>query len=461
MKKNIIGKSAFRALLFGAVLCCTACGQDAGTQEPAAENAADSNVFTENAADIGKDGTQEPAAGQSDPDGFAAAGSEENDTSVSDVKSNITITMQTETLDTTGEDGTVYVSSTCSYPVVAIDGNSAAAAKINTDIRARIEAFKANDSVEKMAEEDYEYLTAEYPDEAFPGYTNDVVFSVKRADSNVISFTVLSSAYTGGAHGSYSTSGLNYNAKTGDLLAFAELSEDSNAFREDTLSYNQALAQTEPYSERMFSAEDAANGTLESVLYADGAWYLSTSGLVFISDPYALGPYAAGTIEFIIPYSELADLGFQHAYSYPGNYVRKLQAKEICRIDLNGDGQEDSVQYYTEDTEAADGAYASLTHLLINEIDFAGEGDSADSDGVRARLAEYLYADFGLYDLVPDDGCLEVMFVAGEMEGDDYVYYSHFYRYGQDGSLTYLGRTAGDANDPTVDTSELTIAIED
>lgn len=95
-------------------------------------------------------------------------------------------------------------------------------------------------------------------------------------------------AYTGGAHGNYDTIGINYNAKTGDLISFTDLSEDDAAFHEDTLAYNQNLAKTEYYKERMFSEDTITDGTLESVLYADDAWYLSTSGLVFMSGPMLL-----------------------------------------------------------------------------------------------------------------------------------------------------------------------------
>lgn len=449
MKKNITRQNAVYALLLVAALCCTACGQDAGeTSDPnAAELPSDSIAE-------GEISDEQSDEGQTEPD------SAQDDTSVGNSASDITITMQTETSESTGEDGTVYSTKSYTYPIVSIDGNSTAADQINADILARIEAFKADTTAETLAKEEYDFIKTEYPDDTFNSYSEELSFSTRRSDSNVISFTELNYSYTGGAHGNYTTRGFNYNAKTGERLAFADLSEDSNAFREDTLAYNQALAKTESYKERMFSEEDIAGGSLESVLYADDVWYLSTSGLTFISDPYELGPYAAGTIEFIIPYSDLADMGFMESYAYSGNYVRKLQMKDTYQIDLNGDGQEDSILFYTEDVESADGTYSTLPHLIINDTDFAQEGDDG-ANSVRAQIAEYSYPEYGIYDLVPDDNYREIMFVAGEMEGNDYVYYSHFFRYAEDGSLTYLGRTPGDANDPTVSAAELEISITD
>lgn len=449
MKKNVSRKYIFCALLLCTALFCPACGRNMDTAPD--PNASAENFMENESQQIPDTPAEDADAGLSgenaDRNTGNANGDPINDMSVSSTESGIKIEMRTEEEQKKTENGDVYLNRSYTYPVVTIDRNSAAADKINADIRSRIDAFTANTEVEEWAKQDFEFLTSEDSAYPFHQYEESLAFKTMRADSNVISFTTTYSSYTGGAHGNYNTRGVNYDARTGELIAFSDLSEDSAAFREDTLAYNQALAQTDAYRERMFSEEDITNGTLESVLYADDVWYLSTSGLVFMSGPYALGPFAAGTIEFIIPYGDLADMGFKDAYAYTDRLVLKLQENAVYHMDLNGDGQEDSILYHTEYAAGADDSYQTPVYLLINDVELSREGDAE----VIKQLAEYSWAEAALYDLNPDDSYVELMFVSGESEGDDYVYYSHFYRYMEDGTLIYLGRVKGDANDPVVE----------
>lgn len=443
------------ALLTCAVLVCTACsGSASGTG--AADNTArdESGQTKENTSAE----NTEPSNENAEQDNAAADGTSENDTPVNSTESNIDIQMQEEEDNKSTEDGTVYFYKSMVYPVVTMEVNAEAADKINADIRSRIDSFHASKEMEDMAEEMLQYSEEEGSDYPMLGYSEGLTYKTVRADSNVISFTITYDSFSGGAHGNYTMQGVNYNAKTGDLISFADLSDDPAAFREDTLSYNQKLAETEFYSERMFSSDDITNGTLESVLYADDAWYLSTSGLVFISDPYALGPYAAGIIEFVIPYSDLADMGFKESYTYSDRFVMKLQDHETYAVDLNGDGTDDSITFYVEDIENADGTYDYVSRLFINDIDFVKDSEPE----IQEQLASHIstWAEASLYDLIPDDNYIELMFVGGETEGEDYVYYSYFYRYTEDGSLAYLGRVDGAATDPTVDVSTLISDIQ-
>lgn len=379
-----------------------------------------------------------------------------NDTNVSSESSNhIVIQMQTEEDNKTTEDGTVYYTRWADYPVVTMEGNAEAAEKINADIRSRIEEAKANLETEQWAKEELlQDMETLGPDFVPVGYSDGLTFQTVRADSNVIAFRLLYETYSGGAHGNQTVRGASYNAKTGELIAFSDLSDDPVAFREDTLAYNQKLAQTESYAMRMFSSDDVTNGSLESVLYADDVWYLSTTGLVFMSDPYALGPYAAGIIEFIIPYADLADMGFKDSYAHPDRFVLKMQPRGTYTADLNGDGEEDSVLIYSETVEKEDGTVETIPCLMINDTDFAKEGAA----GIQEQLRHFPdWADAALYDLNPEDAYIELVYVSFDSgpEEEDYGYYSYFYRYTEDQTLVYLGKVKGDINDPTVSADEL------
>ncbi len=226
----------------------------------------------------------------------------------------VSIDLQTEENNETAEDGTSIYTSVIVYPVVSIEGNEATAEKINADIQTRVDAFRADTMVLDMAKEGYQYTLTEESEYPFLGYSSDLDYTVTRADSNVISFAVTYYDFSGGAHGNFGTIGVNYNSRTGELIDFAELSENADSFHADTFAFIQELAASESYQEKFFPETSAEE--LESALYADEKWYFSTSGLVFISDPYALGPYASGAITFTIPYHDLEEMGLKEDYRY-------------------------------------------------------------------------------------------------------------------------------------------------
>lgn len=375
----------------------------------------------------------------------------ETDTTVSTFPSHIQIEMQSEKEDLTADDGTIYYTTSYVYPVISIEGNADAAEKVNADVRSRIDSFLDNTEVEEWAKEGYEYHISEESEYPFLSYCSDLTFDVQRSDNSVISFTMTNYSFSGGAHGNYLTQGVNYDAKTGKLLTFADLSGDADAFHEDTLAYNQDLARTEVYQMRMFSEDMLSDGSLESVLYADDAWYLSTSGPTFISNPYALGPYAAGTIEFVIPYADLADMGFAAGYAYTDRTVRKLLNDADAAFDLNGDGTEDTILFSPETVVNEDESYSTISHLIINDVDFSGR----DDDAAGQQLNEKIWSELALFDLNVEDDYTELVLLSGENIGDNYVYTSRFFRYTKDGRLLYLGKVTGNVLDPSVTFSAL------
>lgn len=440
-------------LLLCVSLACTACGagKDGTPTADTEQNTAADDSETQEPPDTETDTSQDESSGAGSEDNIPETGENtgdaESDTTVSTFDSHITIETKSATEDKTADDGTVYLSKSYSYPVVTIEGNDAAAEKINADIQSRIDSFMAATEIEEWAKEGYDETISSDSEYPFLAYSDDLTITVQRADSNVISFTLTDYTFTGGAHGNYGTGAVNYNAKTGEKISFSDLSDDPAAFHEDTLSYNQKLAETESYQERMFSSDSIGDGTLESVLYADDVWYLSPYGLVFMSNPYALGPYAAGIIEFIIPYSDLAGMGFKDSYTYTNRLIMKLQDGETCHYDLNGDGQEDSICFRSESIENTDGTYGSLLHLTVNDTDFSESG----SEDVKDYLTSFSWGEFFLYDMNVEDEYTELAVLAWESDTSDSSYYSYFFRYTKDGGLIYLGKSKGDVCDPTAE----------
>ena len=423
-KIQFVKRTAAGGLALSLMLALCACGADASEtpgpvtpvadEAPAKDSAADSDTGTAQTSET--DEGKQPSADEEDAaDGDAAA----NEAAViisEDPASPVTVTMQTETPYDTSlclADGTEYYTADYSYPIVSIAGNDAAAQKINDDILANIERIYAGKESNKSDAESFaKEVTVGMP------CMDDVSYGVQRADDRVISFTVNYYSYAGGAHGYEYWRGAVYDAQTGEKLAFDDLSDDPEAFHSATLAYNQKLAATDSYSERIFSADAITDGTLETVLYGEeDVWYLSDAGLVFVSDTY-------------------------DKYAYEGRIRLPLEERQETAADLNGDGTRETVSFYAE------AAPDNTVHLLIDGADY--------TDTVAQVLPEsaFLLLDLVLYDLNTEDDSIELALYC-DPEDEQYSEYSFFFRYGKDKSLLYLGKTEGSVAIPLNTFTEL------
>ncbi|MCM1146185.1 MAG: DUF3298 and DUF4163 domain-containing protein [Clostridium sp.] len=333
----------------------------------------------------------------------------------------------------------------CTYPHIIIDGNENAAAKINADIQTMIDSFYATRRYVAWAKTEYEEY---YNTNVYIYYRDKLIFSVARADSNVISFHITHDCYTGGAHGMDYHTGVNYDTRTGEKIDFADLCADADAFHQNTLAFLQNLAASNFYQSIMWTDESwAGDIDLENTLYQDDRWYLSTSGLVFFSNPYELGAFVAGEIEFTIPYADLEEMDFQAQYAYDGKRTIHLQTEKICSYDLNGDGQDEEIQFYIE----RPGSASTNLHFIINGVDYALQNEQlAGQFSDDAYI--FCWTECFLYDMDTEDDAIEIAFQMNweNPGGDDVIPTTFFYRYENDASLTYLGKTRTAVTDPSV-----------
>lgn len=334
----------------------------------------------------------------------------------------IEIEIQEVYQEETADDGTVCFTLSYSYPIVSIAGNNSAAENINTDIHSRIDEWLTtinNSGNVEWAKK--QYAAGELYE---PYYETLSISDIQRADDNIISFTMDYSGFAGGMHPWSEVHGINYDAKTGILLTLSDLGESSASFCTNFNNYNQEAAKTVSYKDLMLKEDDADH------------WFLSASGLTCIINERFI-------IEWTIPYCVLSDMGYKDEYAYYGRQMLRLEEDQIYSIDLNGDSSKDSVLFYDEYIEREDHGHDYVTHLIINGVDYTEE-----------YLSQYLC------DLDRTDSYVEIMRTSIEREEDGFVYYSHFYRFMEDGTLTYLGKVKGNAGDPTVDTSQLIVSIE-
>ena len=457
MRKNLY-KIIVRSLPSCAALCLTAlllCACGANTNEVHDADSVGNNI-TETQPQAPTETQQQTDQEES----VSESASVEYDPSTVHTHSPVTVTTVSEgRKKLTAENGTVYYISDCSYPTVSIEGNNAAAEKINADIISRIDNFHAlTDINSQLAESMLEYTLSQGSSHSFMAYSDILSFVTARADENVISFIVMDYEYMDGAHGLQLESGINYSTKTGELIAFEQLSDDPDTFHADTLIYNQASAQTEYYSDQLFSVDDITNGKLESVLYADDRWYLSSSGLVFLSNPYELAPYSSGSLEFTVPYGALNDMGLKEEYSYTGRMIVKVAEDQLYSVDLNGDGNKDTITYYTNSFDVGDiktDRIIALTHLTVNNIDFARE----ENENVMPELTSDFQPRLCVYDLDVSDNYVELALIEETYTDTDaglkVSSQSRLFRYTESGTLLYLGKTDSDVTDPTVTVTSL------
>ena len=122
-----------------------------------------------------------------------------------------------------------------------------------------------------------------------------------RVDSQVISLIEGNSEYTGGAHGNYGSTGVNFDAVTGTLLELSDLLTDEEGFwKKAEEELIRELSKT--YGDGLFpDYED----TIHKLRTGSPNWYLNGAGIAFVFQPYLVGPYAMGEPVITIPYEKL------------------------------------------------------------------------------------------------------------------------------------------------------------
>ena len=187
------------------------------------------------------------------------------------------------------------------WPIVMALPQKAAAEKINgamAEMKAAVN--RQIEEVKQAARDDLSARTQKERQD-WNGYSYSQDYSIERADQALISFWFLRSQYTGGAHQSNNRMGVTYDSKTGKQLFLEDITTDWDKFQSFVLEYLLRLSSQKQYQDYWFS--DYASHLGE--ILTEDTWYFSDQGLVIIANPYHIAPYAAGIIQFVIPYEDL------------------------------------------------------------------------------------------------------------------------------------------------------------
>lgn len=377
-----------------------------------------------------------------------------------DASSPVSVTFEETRDEIKADDGTLLLENSSSMPVVTIEGADEIAAKINADIETHYNLSSDVETLE-MAKSDYEASQADENGGWFHGYAQSVTADVTRMDDKVLSLEITAYSDTGGAHGNYGVIGKNYDVKTGELIRLEDLSEDYEAFHATALDYIVNLAETPTYQEKLFGP---TKNDLDSTLFEYGAWVFTQSGISFMSDPYALGPYAAGEIYFRIPYEKAYDLGLKENYRYDGNFMEEryytshydtntletvIDGTPEYSFDLNGDGTEEGIAFYGQiySTESESEKYGLY-------IDGTNWGDVINKAIGDAATDGYLEPTYALYDTNPADNLTEIamLFTAFDHDMSEAATgqskYTYLFRYTPEKELQFMERLDGYITEP-------------
>ncbi|MDL2241561.1 DUF3298 and DUF4163 domain-containing protein [Bacteroidales bacterium OttesenSCG-928-L03] len=122
--------------------------------------------------------------------------------------------------------------------------------------------------------------------------------------AHVISQVINTYEYTGGAHGLSSTSGVNIDLNTGDLITYDDVFDKSAEAALSDLLLNK-LYETYGVNTR---AELDELGFYFDELTPSRNFVLDDRGVTFIYGQYEIGPYVLGIIELSLPYEQIHSL---------------------------------------------------------------------------------------------------------------------------------------------------------
>ncbi|MCC8181785.1 MAG: DUF3298 and DUF4163 domain-containing protein [Clostridiales bacterium] len=200
------------------------------------------------------------------------------------------------------ENGTQLLTVTMVNISISVEGKPEVEESINADLQALLsETSTVNSELKAQVEADYEASLEE--DWEWYAYESELTAQVVRCDSQVLSIRFNGYSYSGGAHGYSFSYGRSYDVQSGSRLSLTFLSANGADFPTYALKRVTDMCGTEEYSELLFDT-DIIQESLSDVV-SDEQFLLTGEGVVFLADPYVIGPYSSGIIEFTLPYDEL------------------------------------------------------------------------------------------------------------------------------------------------------------
>lgn len=133
-------------------------------------------------------------------------------------------------------------------------------------------------------------------------------YTIVLANDALLSVRFDISQFTGGAHGTSSSSVLNYDVKSGKLLKLADVFKPGAKYVPVLSAYCVKDLKKQSGSNNNILPDESIQEGAGPDAKNFGSWTISKKGLMITFDAYLVGPYVAGPQYVLIPYSVLKDL---------------------------------------------------------------------------------------------------------------------------------------------------------
>lgn len=238
-----------------------------------------------------------------------------------------------------------------------------------------------------------EQIYQEQPDSFSPHWIGRT-FSPMRHDSTILSMFGVSSDYTGGVHGNYLYTSLNYELTSGKRLSLSDIlvsEPDLDALCQYVLtSLNEVKSTKVLFDDYRESVTQHFTRPIAQI----NNWYLSNEGICFFFSPYEIGPFTSMEIVAEIPYSKLIGI-LEDAY-FP--IERELACGTVLVQDFNLDALEQFTQIAELTLQGGDRKVLLYTDNLIYDLKIQYGTWSDDSSTFTSQ-----YTAFSAYTLTPGD----------------------------------------------------------
>ena len=200
--------------------------------------------------------------------------------------------------DFTADDGTVVMSVEYVFPGIEDAQSDPAWQKIQDYYAAEGMAYMG-DATELSGYAAGDYEVAQAMGEDFLPYGESMSYRIALQNESMVSIvrSYYANSVTGVAHPSNFQFSETFDLATGDKLSLEDCFTDPDAGRARVLDLLAQKGAGAGYSREALEAE-----------LNDAYFYLSDEGLVIYYQPDTLAPYAAGLLEFTLPYADLQDL---------------------------------------------------------------------------------------------------------------------------------------------------------
>ncbi|MBR2742143.1 MAG: DUF3298 and DUF4163 domain-containing protein [Clostridia bacterium] len=226
----------------------------------------------------------------------------------------------------------------CEYSLPALSDECAA------EYPALSEALSAQNEQSKAGmKSEYESMIegakdeAEYAGEYFSRFELKSDFTVRRADSTVLSLLYNTYMFSGGAHGMYSFYGRTYDSQTGRELALSDVVTDMSALPAVVAAQIEKYCGDVEFYEGL-DIEEYVEQNADTIF-----WTLEYDALTLYFNPYEIAPYAYGVQIVPIPFAEYPDLIADEYKTVPEAYGVQLLSYTHSFYDTDGDGDMDRI----------------------------------------------------------------------------------------------------------------------